>query len=74
MTTLEAQLQENDAPRTQLAGLRLNYMHEMQAYQASIAHRAATAEQIEQSIVPASPALQRTGARACGPLSSASGP
>jgi hypothetical protein len=25
-------------------------MHEMQAYQASIAHRAATAEQIEQSI------------------------
>ena len=50
MTTLEAQLQENDAPRTQLAGLRLNYMHEMQAYQASIADRAATAEQIEQSI------------------------
>jgi hypothetical protein len=36
MTTLEVQLQENAALRMQLAGLRLNYMHEMQAYQASI--------------------------------------
>jgi len=31
MTTLEAQLQEDAAPRIQLAGMRLNYMHEMQA-------------------------------------------
>jgi hypothetical protein len=29
--TLEAQLQEDAPPRTQLAGMRLNYMHEMQA-------------------------------------------
>jgi len=61
MTTLEAQLQENDAPRTQLAGLRLNYMHEMQAYEASIADRAATAEQIERSIWKQMPAGCRCG-------------